>query len=123
MDMIKYHITESNPVIAELQDNDFIINDAQDALELMAALWEYDCRRIIVHKENLNDIFFDLKTGLAGDVLQKFSNYDVRLAIIGDFSEFSSKSLQDFIRECNQRKKILFLEDIDSALEMLRNLK
>lgn len=123
MDLIKYHISDSNRVVAELTDRDFMINETQDAVGLMGELWEYDCRRIVIHKENLNEAFFDLKTGLAGDILQKFSNYNVRLAIVGEFSGYTSKSLQDFIRECNQRKQILFLEEIDSAIEILQNLR
>ncbi len=45
------------------------------------------------------DDFFDLSTRLAGEILQKFINYHVKIAIIGDFSIYTSKSLKDFIYE------------------------
>jgi hypothetical protein len=60
-----------------------------------------------------------LKNGLAGEVLQKFSNYRVRLVILGDFSQFDSKSLKDFIRESNKGKLINFLQSRDEAISKL----
>jgi len=98
----KYNKTNNNSIIAELTDNKFSINVTQDALDLMGNLGSSDCTKIIIQERNLHKDFFNLKTGLAGDILQKFSNYRVKLAIIGDFSKYKSKSLQDFIRECNK---------------------
>jgi hypothetical protein len=53
---------------------------------------------------------------MAGEILQKFSNYRMRLAIVGDFSEYKSKSLRDFIRESNRTGTINFVGTIDEAL-------
>jgi hypothetical protein len=63
--------------------------------------------------------FFDLRTGLAGEILQKYSTYNGRLVIVGDFSKITSRSLQDFIRESNRVGRILFLESIDDAIQRL----
>ncbi|MDO4771844.1 DUF4180 domain-containing protein, partial [Porphyromonas sp.] len=60
--------------------------------------------------------FFDLKTKIAGDILQKFSQYQMPLVIVGDFSKYKSKSLNDFIFECNKGKQINFVRDLGSAL-------
>lgn len=46
---------------------------------------------------------------LAGDILQKFSKYNIKLAIVGDFTKYKSKSLHDFIRKSNKENKIFFL--------------
>lgn len=75
--------------------------------------------KVIIHRHNLSTDFFDLKNGLAGEILQKFSNYRIRLAIVGDFSEFNSKSLNDFIYESNQGKQINFLTSVSDALDQL----
>ena len=40
----------------------------------------------------------------------------MRLAIVGDFSGFKSKSLRDFIRESNSTGTINFVGTIDEAL-------
>ena len=116
--MFKYHLL-NNTIIAELADENFIINEVQDVLNLMADLGSQRCNRMIIHERNLNRDFFDLKTGLAGEMLQKFSNYNVKLAIVGDFSKYKSKSLRDFIRESNWGNMIFFAEDLQSALKHL----
>jgi hypothetical protein len=114
--MITYHRTLNDTVIAELTDNKFIITQAQDILDIIGDLVSKDCSRIIIHDRNFHPDFFQLKTGLAGDILQKFSNYKVKLAIVGDFSGYRSKSLPDFIRECNKGTMIFFLDTLDSAI-------
>ncbi|MGZ4135560.1 MAG: DUF4180 domain-containing protein, partial [Tumebacillaceae bacterium] len=65
----------------------------------------------------------DLKTRLAGEILQKFINYRVKVAIVGDFSMYSSRSLQDFIYESNGGTDIFFLPTEQQAIEKLRMLK
>ncbi|MCH7400850.1 DUF4180 domain-containing protein [Belliella kenyensis] len=64
--------------------------------------------------------FFDLKTGIVGEVLQKFSQYKFPLTIVGDFSKYDSTSLKKFIFESNKGKQIGFLSSTDEALEKLR---
>ena len=113
---IRYHKTSDNSKIAELTDEKYLINETQDAIDLIGNLGSFECNRIIIHQKNLNKDFFDLKTRLAGEILQKFSNYGVKLAVIGDFSKYSSKSLQDFIRESNKGNLIFFLDTVESAL-------
>lgn len=64
-------------------------------------------------------IFFDLKSGIAGDILQKFSTYRVRLAIVGDFSKYRSKSLNDFVYESNKGRHINFVNSTADAVKIL----
>lgn len=105
-----------NIIIAELADAHFIINKAQDVLDIFGDLIARDCYRIIISEKNLHPDFFNLKTGLAGDVLQKFSNYNFKLAIVGDFARYTNKSLQDFILESNKSGVAFFTDTISSAL-------
>lgn len=105
----------NNSSIAEVISNDVIIKEVQDALDLMANCSYQGSRKIIIHEKNIISDFFDLKTRIAGDILQKFSNYDVQLAIIGDFSNYPSKSLKDFIYESNKIGRINFVSSIDEA--------
>ena len=104
----------------EIISDEVLINAEQDALDLMVDIgYQFECTKIILHKENIREDFFDLKTGLAGAVLQKFSNYQVQLAIIGEFNSHKSKSLDDFIFESNRNGQVLFVEDIPAALKAL----
>ena len=45
----------------------------------------------------------------------------MKIAIVGDFSVYNSKSLKDFIFECNNGKDIFFLPDENQALERFGN--
>jgi hypothetical protein len=60
-------------------------------------------------------------TRFAGDILQKFSNYRVQLAIIGDFSEYQGETLKDFIYESNRAGEILFLNSVESAIKRFQH--
>ncbi len=95
---------------------EIILSDLNSALDLMATVqYEKSCNKIAINKENICEDFFDLKNGIAGEILQKFVNYNVSLAIIGDFSNIKSKALNDFIYECNTGSNILFLESIEEV--------
>jgi len=72
---MKIKVSQTNSTsIAEVISDDILINKVQDALDLMANCGYQGANRIIIHKKNLISDFFDLKTGIAGDILQKFSN-------------------------------------------------
>ncbi|MFB2120012.1 DUF4180 domain-containing protein [Parapedobacter sp. 2B3] len=105
--------------IVEVVAAHVIVNDAEDGLDLVGNVYYQGFEKVILHKENILVDFFDLKTGLAGEILQKFSNYRVRLAIVGDFSGHASKSLQDFIRESNSGKLVNFLSSREEAIDRL----
>ncbi|WP_439554989.1 DUF4180 domain-containing protein [Dyadobacter sp.] len=105
--------------IAEVTSDKLIIETAEDGLDLLGNLYYQGFDSIIIHEENLTPSFFDLKTGIAGEILQKFSNYRMRLAIVGDFQNYPGKSIRDFISESNRSGKINFLESVEEALKKL----
>ncbi|MBE7121699.1 DUF4180 domain-containing protein [Bacillus cereus] len=110
--------------ISVVRNDTVLISDVQSALDLMATVqYEADSKRIIIKKSLISESFFDLKTRLAGDILQKFINYSVKIAIVGDFSMYPSKNLKDFIYECNKGKDIFFLATEQQAIEKLSSLK
>jgi hypothetical protein len=118
--MLKYREIE-NVIIAEPADDNILISDVQEMLDLMGDAGAAGCNRMIIREQNLHPDFFRLHTGLAGEILQKFSTYDFMLAIIGDFTKYESKSLQDFIRESNKGNRIFFVsktEDADRKLKL-----
>ncbi len=106
-------------LIAVLKSSGMIIRETQDALDLMAEASYMNSQKIILREDQLAPAFFDLKSGIAGDILQKFSTYNVRLAIVGDFSKYTSKSLKDFIFESNKYGRINFLYSLEEACEKL----
>ena len=93
-----------------------MIASPDDILDSMAYARFNGSDRMIIHEKSFHPDFFELKTKVAGEILQKFSNYRMRLAIIGDFSGFKSKSLKEFIRESNRTGIINFVGSLDEAL-------
>jgi len=113
-----FHIINEQ-VIAELNSKSIVIQNVNDALELLANANAHESNKIILNKNHISAGFFDLKTRLAGEILQKFFNYDFYLAIVGDFAHTSSRSLRDFIYESNRTGRIIFVSTIDEAITKL----
>ncbi len=115
---IKIHDEHINKV-AEIISNDVVIRTVQDALDLIADADDLDTKRIILREKNFSPNFYNLKTGFAGEVLQKFSNYSVKIAIIGNFSTIECKNFRAFISESNRGKQVFFTESLQTAIEKL----
>ena len=96
------------------------ISGVQSALELlMSVRYETGCDRVALPKQALPPEFFQLRTGLAGEILQKFVNYQMKLAIWGMDSSCASAPLRDFIRESNRGRHVFFVTTRAEALERL----
>jgi len=105
--------------IAVLRSLGVLIRETQDALDLLAEASYLNSHKIIIKEDQVTPAFFELKSGIAGEILQKFSTYNVQLAIIGDFSKYTSKSLNDFIFESNKYGRINFVSSLEEAKEKL----
>lgn len=117
---MKIELNQINGVmITEIISDELLIKETQDALDIMGECSYQGSTKIIIHKKNIIPAFFDLKSGIAGDILQKFSTYQVQLAIVGDFSTYSSKSLNDFIFESNKHGRINFVNSTEEAKKQL----
>ncbi len=101
--------------VVEIIEDGVIISDAQDFLDLVS---DVSAKRIIVKKENVCGEFYDLHTGVAGDILQKVSNYRLFFGIVGDFSDIKSNSFRDFIYESNNTKQILFKKTVEEIVKI-----
>ncbi|WP_216208504.1 DUF4180 domain-containing protein [Amycolatopsis aidingensis] len=97
------------------------LNGAQSALDLIGHFWGHEAEMLAVPVARCGDEFFNLETRIAGEVLQKFTNYQVRLAIIGDLSGYvaESSALRAFVHESNQGKQVWFLADLDELADRL----
>ena len=105
-------ITQKDHIkLAILQANKIVINEVQDIVDLIGNAHYQGACRLVVREEHLHPDFFDLKTGFAGEILQKFSTYNFNLTILGSFEKYASKSLRDFIYESNKAGRIKFLEN------------
>jgi hypothetical protein len=96
----------------QIHGDDIVINTAQDALDMMG---NYPADAYIFSVQNFEPDFFDLSTKKLGEIFQKFANYRVKAAIIGDFAQFPSNVLKDFIYETNRQGEFLLVSSIDEV--------
>ena len=112
--------TLNGKAVAIMKGKEKVLTDVQSALDLiMAAKYEADTNLVAVDKAVIAEDFFILSTGLAGEVLQKFVNYRTKVAIFGDFSQYTSKPLRDFIYESNQGQNVFFVQSLEEAVDKL----
>lgn len=109
----------NNIKIGEITSDKIILKTTEDGLTLLGDLYYQGYDKIILHEKNITPKFFDLKTGIAGEILQKFAQYRIPLAIVGDFSKYTSNSLRDFIFESNKGKFISFVYTREEAIKIL----
>lgn len=108
--------------IAVVQNDSLIITDLQSALDFaMTISYDTGAPNLVIPKECVTEDFFVLSTKLAGEILQKYVNYGIKLAIVGDFSGYTSKPLHDFIYESNKGKDFFFVPDVEEAIKKMES--
>ena len=101
--------------IVEFTAEGIIIDTPDDWTDLFPDLGR---TAAIIKRENMHPDFYDLKTGFAGALLQKFSTYSKRLAITGDFSAIQNNAFSDFMYESNKTGQIIFVPAAADALRV-----
>lgn len=97
-----------------------LITDRQSTIDFITSfVYENNINKIAINKAAISRDFFKLSTGLAGEVAQQFTNWRCRIAIIGDFSEYTSKPLLDYMYECNKGQTLYFVNNEDEAINYL----
>jgi hypothetical protein len=74
---------------------------------------------LILDEKELSPDFFDLRTGFAGELLQKFVNYRARLAIvIADSSAYGSR-FSELVYEHRSHRVVRFFDSPQLARQWL----
>lgn len=94
------------------------IVERRDVTDMIGNASAHDAEMVAIPVERQGDDFFDLKTRLAGEVLQVCTTYNLRIAFVGDLSDriAASGALRDFVYESNKGRQVWFVDDLD-ALE------
>ena len=114
---MKINVHQVNDIsIAEVTAEGVLVSGPQDALDLFMDLYYQGYDTIALYAKNITPSFFDLSTGIAGEVLQKVSTYRLRLFIIGVDVSRASKSLTEFIFESNKYKQVNFVQSLEECI-------
>ncbi|HEX4533513.1 MAG TPA: DUF4180 domain-containing protein [Rhizomicrobium sp.] len=108
-------------VVSEFTGGGILLRSEADARDLILAAHGDHADWVAIHEADIDARFFDLNTGLAGDVLQKFVNYQMKFAIIGDISRYTEKSepLAALVRESNRGKDVRFAAALNELVNGL----
>ncbi len=99
----------------DLSENDLVITCESDLNDLMGLCYEYNANYLLLTDLNLAPDFFDLKTGLAGAALQKFANYQVKVAVIFSTNTDHNPRFRELEYELNRNQQIRFFKDREKA--------
>ena len=96
-----------------------VTHDEPDPALLIANASFSGADYVLLRADQLPAEFFDLSSRFAGMVMQKFSNYRLRLVIVGGpaaADDAASESLLALIRESNRGDQTWFVKDRAEAL-------
>ena len=114
--MIDYIIKSSGRIkYVEVCENTVCLDSEEGAMDLTALCLENGTDRLLLPGSNIGERFFDLKSGLAGAVLQKFSNYSVRMAAVIPREKLSGR-FGEMALEANRGRNIRFATDKAEAV-------
>jgi hypothetical protein len=95
--------------------------NGRDAVDLISAARSQQASLIVIPAGLLGDDFFRLTDSVAGEIIQKFVTYGLRLAILGDISRYlpASSALRDFVYESNKGTHVWFVANHEELAEKL----
>lgn len=110
---------KNNQKFIECIPGEILIRNERDVLDLVGLCGENDSNRVLLHESNLSEDFFDLKTGLAGAMFQKFSNYAMKAVAVVNFKNIKSERFKELMSESNKGNQFHFYSDRDTAEKWL----
>lgn len=87
------------------------IETDRDATDIIGEAFGAQANLVVIPVSRLSPEFFRLSSGVAGNIVQKFVNYRLQLAIVGDITAEveASTALRDFVYESNRGNQLWFL--------------
>ncbi|WP_018686475.1 DUF4180 domain-containing protein [Actinokineospora enzanensis] len=98
------------------------LSTEQDALDVIGAAWGARATVVALPAGRMAPEFFELRTRVLGAFIAKFVNYQVPLAVVGDFGAHlaASESLRAFTYETNRGRQFWLLDSLDDLHTKLR---
>ena len=117
-----YNIITSNNIQIINCQPEFKFLSEKNALEMVAICGEIGTDRLLFSSANLTDEFYNLRTGLAGEVLQKLTNYFIKAAIVIPSDLIPPGHFSELVYELNQGWQFRFFETQEAAVHWLAAL-
>ena len=99
------------------------MTSAADAKRLVEACFSARTSDALLHPPNLPPGFFDLSTGVAGECLQKWRNYRIRVAVLAPAGSVSQSSrFGEMLAEESRKGAFRMFATRESAVEWLEEI-
>jgi hypothetical protein len=97
-----------------LAESGSVLRGERDALEVVGETVGVVCEWIAIPVGRFAAECFALKTRVLGEMAQKFVNYGLRVAVVGDVSAqaAASDAFRDFVRETNRGRQLWFVASL-----------
>lgn len=108
-------IADTPAIVVTADPGATLLADAGHGGDLVEAAMNEGARLVAVEAAAIDPAFFQLRNGVAGEILQKMVNYGYKFAVVGDVSAHveASTALRDFVVECNRGSQALFVADLE----------
>jgi len=109
----------SEPIILVAADAGISIRSFDDIASALGAC--FGAEGLLLTADDLGPEFFNLRSGLAGELLQKFSNYRLRVAIVLPEPDAYGKRFGELVKEHTTHGLIRFFLSGDEAKAWLHS--
>jgi hypothetical protein len=117
---MNYQIIESNDKkYLEFISTATPLRTENDALELVALCGENDTNLLMIYYTALSEDFFNLKTKVAGNILQKFMNYQIKTVAVIPKEIIQKGRLRELAIETNKSNHFRMYESREEAEKWL----
>lgn len=109
-------VTQGNQSVVEGMPGTRLLQSPEDVVDIIGTCFEHKAGSVLLYAENLTERFFDLSSGEAGAILQKFRNYHIRLAVVvSSGGSPQSDRFREMVAEERQGDDFRIFYDRDSA--------
>lgn len=115
-------IVNDNQKYIRLNDSGSLIRTEAEALELLSACSEHETDLLLIPGIRLSEEFFQLRTGIAGAILQKFALYRIKCAVVLN-QDVEQGRFREFLIESNKGNSFRFYASVSEAEAWLLSQK
>lgn len=96
-----------------------VLSSEQDAIELVSACFSNDIDSLLLHERSVSPDFFNLRTGLAGAVLNKFQTYNIKTALIIQDMGLLEGRFKELVIESNKGNEFRVYDSVQATEEWI----
>lgn len=111
--------TKNHKKVLHIAETEPLFNHEQESLDIISLCAEHDTRIVLLEGPQLSESFLQLRTGVAGGVLQKFTNYNIKAAAVIHENQEYPLRFSEMIKELEHGSTFRIFNNIEDAKNWL----